>query len=207
VRAGAQLRRTSKDQCRTKSQRNAEGGCRLATSPLSADQPLFDGHAHCSHRWLRRPHRHDAVREAILQAFDLLELNGEDLRPLPLSRRKVRMARLLARVPPGIELNAHTDDDGMITGSQWPRAIARFVLGEQTRMAAMARVLALRIRLPPQSRLPSSDSADTPTYRNTSKFVNPFVDTFHEGIEGRSTLYREPSRWMSPNGQIVTRLH
>jgi hypothetical protein len=76
-------------------------------------------------------------------------------------------------VPPGIELNAHTDDDGLITGSQWPRAIARFVLGEQTRMAAMARVLALRIRLPPQSRLPSSDSADTPTYRKYFKICEP----------------------------------
>jgi bifunctional non-homologous end joining protein LigD len=57
-------------------------------------------------------HRHGTVREAILQAFDLLELDGEDLRPLPLGKRKVRLARLLGRVPPGIELNAHTDDDG-----------------------------------------------------------------------------------------------
>jgi bifunctional non-homologous end joining protein LigD len=45
-------------------------------------------------------HRHGAVRAAILQAFDLLELNGEDLRPLPLGQRKVRLARLLARVSP-----------------------------------------------------------------------------------------------------------
>ena len=57
-------------------------------------------------------HRHGTVRAAILQAFDLLELNGEDLRPLPLGQRKARLARLLARVSPGIELNAHTDDDG-----------------------------------------------------------------------------------------------
>jgi bifunctional non-homologous end joining protein LigD len=45
-------------------------------------------------------HRHGTVRAAILQAFDLLELNGEDLRPLPLGKRKVRLARLLARVSP-----------------------------------------------------------------------------------------------------------
>jgi bifunctional non-homologous end joining protein LigD len=58
-------------------------------------------------------HRHGTVRAAILQAFDLLELNGEDLRPLPLGKRKVRLARLLARVcRPGIELNAHTEEDG-----------------------------------------------------------------------------------------------
>jgi bifunctional non-homologous end joining protein LigD len=57
-------------------------------------------------------HRHGTVRAAILQAFDLLELNGEELRPLPLGQRKARLARLLGRVPPGIEFNAHTDDDG-----------------------------------------------------------------------------------------------
>jgi bifunctional non-homologous end joining protein LigD len=33
-------------------------------------------------------HRHGTVRAAILQAFDLLELNGEDLRPLPLGQRR-----------------------------------------------------------------------------------------------------------------------
>jgi bifunctional non-homologous end joining protein LigD len=57
-------------------------------------------------------HRHGTVRKAILQAFDLLELDGEDLRPLMLGKRKARMARLLARAPPGIEFNEHTDEDG-----------------------------------------------------------------------------------------------
>jgi bifunctional non-homologous end joining protein LigD len=37
-------------------------------------------------------HRHGTVREAILQAFDLLEADGEDLRPLALSARKARLA-------------------------------------------------------------------------------------------------------------------
>jgi hypothetical protein len=44
-------------------------------------------------------HRHGTVREAILQAFDLVELNGEDFRPQPLGKRKARLARLLARAP------------------------------------------------------------------------------------------------------------
>jgi hypothetical protein len=48
-------------------------------------------------------HRHGTVRAAIPQAFDLLELNGEDLRPVMLGKRKARLARLLARAPPGIE--------------------------------------------------------------------------------------------------------
>jgi bifunctional non-homologous end joining protein LigD len=57
-------------------------------------------------------HRHGTVRAAILQAFDLLELDGEDLRPVMLGKRKARLARLLVRAPPGIEINEHTDIDG-----------------------------------------------------------------------------------------------
>jgi bifunctional non-homologous end joining protein LigD len=48
----------------------------------------------------------------MLYAFDLLELNGKDFRPLPLGELKDRLARLLARVPAGIVFNEHTDDDG-----------------------------------------------------------------------------------------------
>jgi bifunctional non-homologous end joining protein LigD len=49
-------------------------------------------------------HRRGKLGEAILQAFELLELNGEDFRPLSLGERKKRLARLLARVTPGIAL-------------------------------------------------------------------------------------------------------
>jgi bifunctional non-homologous end joining protein LigD len=57
-------------------------------------------------------HRRRRASDAILFAFDLIELDGEDFRPLPLGKRKARLARLLARVAPGIELNEHTDADG-----------------------------------------------------------------------------------------------
>jgi hypothetical protein len=57
-------------------------------------------------------HRQGTVRAAILQTFDLLELNGEDLRPLMIGKRKAHRAKFLARAPPGIEFNAHTDEDG-----------------------------------------------------------------------------------------------
>jgi bifunctional non-homologous end joining protein LigD len=57
-------------------------------------------------------HRRGTVGDAILQTFDLLELNGEDFRPLPLGRRKLRLIRLLAKAPPGIELTEHTHIDG-----------------------------------------------------------------------------------------------
>jgi bifunctional non-homologous end joining protein LigD len=58
-------------------------------------------------------HRRGRVTDAILQAFDLLELDGEDLRPLPLGQRKKRLARLLARVRLGW-LNQHTDEIGAV---------------------------------------------------------------------------------------------
>jgi bifunctional non-homologous end joining protein LigD len=48
----------------------------------------------------------------MLYAFDLLELDGQDLRGLPLSDRKKRLARLLARRRVGIVLSTHTDEDG-----------------------------------------------------------------------------------------------
>jgi bifunctional non-homologous end joining protein LigD len=37
-----------------------------------------------------------------LYAFDILALDGDDLRRLPLSMRKTNLARLLARRPDGI---------------------------------------------------------------------------------------------------------
>jgi bifunctional non-homologous end joining protein LigD len=47
-----------------------------------------------------------------LYAFDLLELDGEDLRDMPLGDRKKRLARLLGGRRLGIVLSDHTDDDG-----------------------------------------------------------------------------------------------
>jgi bifunctional non-homologous end joining protein LigD len=57
-------------------------------------------------------HRRRKVTDAMLYAFDLLELNGEDMRGLPLGERKVRLERLLSRSRTGIVFNEHTDQDG-----------------------------------------------------------------------------------------------
>jgi bifunctional non-homologous end joining protein LigD len=57
-------------------------------------------------------HRRGTVSEAMLYAFDFLELDGEDLRALPLGDRKKRMATLLARRRIGIVLSTHTAEDG-----------------------------------------------------------------------------------------------
>jgi bifunctional non-homologous end joining protein LigD len=59
-----------------------------------------------------RLHRRQKVTDAMLYAFDLLELNGEDLRSLPLLHRKAKLAKLLVRSRSGIVFNDHTDDDG-----------------------------------------------------------------------------------------------
>ena len=52
------------------------------------------------------------VTEAMSYAFDVLELDGDDLRGLPLGYRKKRLARLLGGRRLGIVLSEHTDEDG-----------------------------------------------------------------------------------------------
>jgi bifunctional non-homologous end joining protein LigD len=46
-----------------------------------------------------------------LYAFDLIELDGEDLRRDPLEVRKATLASLIARAGPGVRLNEHLDRD------------------------------------------------------------------------------------------------
>ena len=46
-------------------------------------------------------------------AFDLIELNGDDVRRDPLAVRKTTLERILARAAPGIRFNEHLDhEDG-----------------------------------------------------------------------------------------------
>jgi ATP-dependent DNA ligase len=56
------------------------------------------------------PGHHEHPRPST--AFDLLELNGEHLRPRPLGERKARLATLLGRKTGAIVFNEHTDEDG-----------------------------------------------------------------------------------------------
>jgi bifunctional non-homologous end joining protein LigD len=57
---------------------------------------------------------HRANAQAVLCAFDLLEINGEDIRPQPIEERKRRLAELLRLPHEGIALNEHFDGDGSI---------------------------------------------------------------------------------------------
>ena len=56
--------------------------------------------------------QHD--RSVTLCAFDLIELDGEDVRRKTIEERKRLLANLLRRAHPGIALNQHYDGDGAI---------------------------------------------------------------------------------------------
>ena len=57
---------------------------------------------------------HNKANDAavFLYAFDLLELDGEDLRPVPLEQRKSYLRKVLSRRKSGIVYNEHLDGNG-----------------------------------------------------------------------------------------------
>ncbi len=61
---------------------------------------------------IERERRRQEPHRAMLYAFDLLELDGNDLRALPLGDRKKRLARLVGKRRLGIIVSEHTDEDG-----------------------------------------------------------------------------------------------
>jgi bifunctional non-homologous end joining protein LigD len=62
---------------------------------------------------LIRYRRHDA--SVFLYAFDLIVLNGDDLRREPLEVRKATLASVLAKAAPGLRLCEHIDhEDGEV---------------------------------------------------------------------------------------------
>jgi bifunctional non-homologous end joining protein LigD len=89
-----------------------------ALSTLPARSCLIDGEAVvCNEKGLAvfdliRGFRHDAY--ATLCAFDLLELDGEDLRRAPIETRKLTLKSLLRGKHAGIAFNEHFTADGAI---------------------------------------------------------------------------------------------
>jgi bifunctional non-homologous end joining protein LigD len=55
---------------------------------------------------------HRANGSVFLYAFDLIELNGDDLRRDPLQVRKATLASILSKARPGIRFNEHIEGDG-----------------------------------------------------------------------------------------------
>lgn len=87
-----------------------------AASALRARSFLIDGEAvvadragRASFELLRGRTRH---REAFCWAFDLLDVDGQDLRGEPLERRKEALMRLLKRATFGLAVNEHHAGDG-----------------------------------------------------------------------------------------------
>ncbi len=89
-----------------------------AVTVLPARSCLIDGEAVvCDENGLAvfdliRGYRHDAA--AVLCAFDLIELDGKDLRRAPIEERKGILAKLLSHPHEGIAFNAHHALDGAI---------------------------------------------------------------------------------------------
>jgi bifunctional non-homologous end joining protein LigD len=73
---------------------------------------IIDGEAvACDHNGIAlfnrvRYRHHD--ESIFLYAFDLIELNGDDLRPDPLESRKTMLEMILVKAGPGIRFNEHS---------------------------------------------------------------------------------------------------
>ena len=89
----------------------------MAVKSLSVRSCLIDGEAIVcdegglsTFELLRGYH---SVTSAVLCAFDLLELNGTDLRRKPIEYRKSELSKILRAIPgSGLVLNQHYDADG-----------------------------------------------------------------------------------------------
>jgi bifunctional non-homologous end joining protein LigD len=89
-----------------------------AVAALPAHSFLIDGEAIVTNDSglavfdLIRRQRHGGA--AVLCAFDLIELEGEDLRRAPIEQRKSTLAKLVRAPRPGIVLNEHYEGYGEI---------------------------------------------------------------------------------------------
>ena len=78
---------------------------------IDGEAIVTDGDGFAVFELIRRQ-RHGGA--AVLCAFDLIELEGEDLRRAAIEHRKQKLSRLVRTPHPGIILNEHYDGDGEI---------------------------------------------------------------------------------------------
>jgi ATP-dependent DNA ligase len=86
-----------------------------AAAALACDATIDGEAVVCDHAGVadfERLHSREHDKHAFLWAFDLLELDGEDLRPSPLLERIGALRRLLRRAKSGIYYVEHLDGDG-----------------------------------------------------------------------------------------------
>ena len=87
-----------------------------ALARLRSRSCIIDGEAVCCDADGRpsfdriRYRRHDGA--VFLYAFDLIELDGADMRREPLAARKATLASVLAKAAPGLRLSGHIEADG-----------------------------------------------------------------------------------------------
>jgi bifunctional non-homologous end joining protein LigD len=90
----------------------------MAVGKLPARSCLIDGEAIvCDENGLavfELIRRHGALASAVHCAFDLLELDGRDLRREPIEERKRLLAKLLRGSNLSIVLNEHFEEDGAV---------------------------------------------------------------------------------------------
>ena len=87
-----------------------------ALQAVDADELVIDGEA-CAHCPDGLPDFHclrseDGSASACLFAFDLLRVDGLDLRPLPLEERRARLRTTLRRARPSLRFSEHLEGDG-----------------------------------------------------------------------------------------------
>jgi bifunctional non-homologous end joining protein LigD len=78
---------------------------------IDGEAVACDGNGIASFDLIRHHRANDSV---FLYAFDLIELNGDDLRRDPLQVRKATLASILAKPSPGLRFNEHIEGDGPI---------------------------------------------------------------------------------------------
>jgi bifunctional non-homologous end joining protein LigD len=76
---------------------------------IDAEAVACDDNGVASFNLIRYRRQDDST---FLYAFDLIELNGDDLRHDPLKVRKATLASIAAKASPGIRFNEHMEGDG-----------------------------------------------------------------------------------------------
>jgi bifunctional non-homologous end joining protein LigD len=88
---------------------DALAGLRSRSCIIDGEAVACDDNGVASFNLVRYRHHDESI---FLYAFDLIELNGDDLRPDPLETRKVTLEMILAKTGPGIRFNEHMEGDG-----------------------------------------------------------------------------------------------
>jgi bifunctional non-homologous end joining protein LigD len=78
---------------------------------IDGEAVACDKNGIASFNLVRYRHHDESV---FLYAFDMIELNGDDLRYEPLEMRKATLEKMLAKAWPGIRFNEHMEGDGEV---------------------------------------------------------------------------------------------